>query len=332
MNDRRVVAVIGAGAIGSYYGGRLAEAGHDVRFLMRRDYDAVRKSGLRVTSPDGDFTLARPTLARNSREIGPVDWVVCSLKATSLETARELVSPCVGAGTRILALMNGLGIEERFATWFGPQRVFGGMAFTGVNRGEPGWVHHLAHGPITIGHFLNQSPELETALSLWSGSKVKASTSPSLLRARWEKLCWNIPFSGLCVAAGGITTDRIAADTGLRHAAGTIMEEVIAAGNADLQAHAEEVRLDRAAVVDYMFYLTDSMEPYRPSLLLDFLEGREMEVEAIFGEPLRRAQALGVDTPQLVLLTALLRALNVGRAAVPETSRKEASPMGVRAA
>ncbi len=313
MYGRQSIAVIGAGAIGSYYGGRLAETGHDVRFLMRRDYHAVGAGGLKVTSPDGNFTLTNPTIALSSEEIGPVDWVLCALKATSMEDARELMQSCVAGNTRILVLMNGLGLEERFAEWFGPKRIFGGLAFTCINRGEPGYVHHLAYGPVTIGHFQNDPIELDAAVALWTQSKVQVTVSPSLLHARWEKLCWNIPFNGLAVVAGGVATDHIVGDTGLRNVARTVMEEVIAAGNADLAAHSEQARLDRSAVVDRMFQLTDTMGAYRSSTMIDFVEGREMEVEAIFGEPLRRAQFLGVAAPQLTLLTALMRALNAQR-------------------
>jgi 2-dehydropantoate 2-reductase len=277
---------------------------------MRRDYHAVRVGGLKVTSPDGDFTVANPKVVLSSEEIGPVDWVLCALKATSIEEALELVRPCVRADTRIVVLMNGLGIEERFAEWFDPERIFGGLAFTCVNRGKPGYVHHLAYGPVTLGHFQNCPGELQAAVSLWAQSRVQITASPSLLCARWEKLCWNIPFNGLVVVAGGVTTDRIVGDAGLRNAARTVMEEVIAAGNADIVAHSEDARLDGTMVVDRMFALTDTMGDYRPSTMIDFVEGRPMEVEAMFGEPLRRAQSLGVATPQLALLTALMRALN----------------------
>lgn len=313
MREPLSIAVIGAGAVGSYYGGRLAEAGHDVRFLMRRDYQAVRESGLKFTSPDGDFILTSPRVTLNSEEIGPVDWVICALKATSIEDAQRLVRPCVTANTRILVLMNGLGIEERFAEWFDPYRIFGGMAFTCINRGEPGYVHHLAYGPVTMGHYHNDPVELEVAVELWSKSKVQVTVSPSLLCARWEKLCWNIPFNGLAVVAGGITTDRIVGDPGLRNTARMLMQEVIVTGNADLVAHSEQVRIDRDAVIDRMFDLTDTMGAYRPSTMIDFVEEKAMEIEAIFGEPLRRAQSLGVDTPQLTLLTTVLRALNAQR-------------------
>ena len=316
MSHLPSIAVIGAGAIGSYYGARLAQAGHDVRFLMRHDYHAVRAGGLKVTSPDGDFALDNLRIALKSQEIGPVDWVLCSLKATSMEDALELVRPCVTANTRILVLMNGLGLEERFAEWFGSERIFGGMAFTCINRGEPGYVHHLAYGPMTIGHYHNDPVELEFAAEIWAKSKVQITTSPSLLHARWEKLCWNIPFNGLSVVAGGITTDRIVGKPGLRNVARTLMEEVIATGNADLTAHSEQARIDAVAVIDRMFGLTDTMGVYRPSTMIDFVEGRPMEIEAIFGEPLRRAQLLGVDTPQLALLTALLHTLNTHNSSV----------------
>ncbi len=218
--------------------------------------------------------------------------------------------PCVSAKTRILVLMNGLGLEERFAEWFGPERVFGGLAFTCINRGEPGYVHHLAYGPVTLGHFRNDSNELKAAVSLWTPSKVQVTALLSLLRARWEKLCWNIPFNGLAVAAGGITTDRIVGDPGLRNTAQTLIEEVMEAGNRDLAAHSEDSRIDRTSVIERMFELTDTMGVYRPSTVIDFVDGKVMEIEAIFSEPLSRAQSLGIATPQLTLLTALLRALN----------------------
>jgi len=313
METRQSIAVIGAGAVGGYYGGRLAEAGHDVRFLVRRDYHAVTSHGLNVTSPDGDFLLTHPTLARDSDEIGKVDWVICALKSTSIHAAQKLVQPCVNTGTRILVLMNGLGLEDHFAGWFGAERVFGGLAFTCINRGKPGHVHHLAYGTVTLGHYQDNPAEIENALRLWSGSKTRVVPTASLLKARWEKLCWNIPFSGLCVAGGGITTDRIMSDNGLHAAAKSLMEEVILAGNADLAHHGESAGIDRDTLIDSMFKKTSTMGAYRPSTMIDFVEGKAMEIEAIFGEPLRRARALGVAVPGLALLTTLLKSLNHGR-------------------
>lgn len=277
---------------------------------MRRDYVAVRASGLHISSPDGDLTLSDTAAFQRSADIGIVDWVICAVKATSLEAARDLVAPCIGPQTRILVLMNGLGLEERFASWFVPERIFGGLAFVCLNRGDPGRVRHLAFGAVTLGHLQDRPSELEVAQALWKGARVPIIMAPSLLQARWEKLLWNIPFNGLAVAAGGITTDRILAAADLQRAARDLMYEVIAAGNADLRRHGEERKVD-PAIGDRMFALTATMGPYRPSTMIDFVERRPMEIEAMFGEPLGRAQQLGVPTPNLALLTALLRALNV---------------------
>ncbi len=307
------VAVIGAGAVGSYYGARLAQAGHDVRFLMRRDFRAVRQSGLRVTSPDGDFDLPSPSVHDDSSQIGHVDWVLCALKTTSLSEVPALVAPCLGPDTRILCLMNGLGVEERFADWFGEERIFGGLAFTCINREEPGCVSHLRYGAVTVGHLGDDPAEVQRALDLWSGATVDFDGTASLLRSRWEKLGWNIPFNGLCVAGGAITTDRVVTDPDLRVAARRTMDEIVDAGNADLAAHGQTARIDRDAMIERMFGLTDAMGAYRPSTMIDFVEGRAMEVEEMFAEPLRRARALGVDTPHIALLTALMRSLDQRR-------------------
>lgn len=310
----RRVAVIGAGAVGCYYGARLAQAGHEVHFLMRSDYEAVREHGLEVRSKDGDFHLDKPLVHRTPEEIGPVDWVVCALKATAVQDARDLIARCLGEDTRILLLMNGLGLENTFAEWFGAERIFGGLAFTCINRLAPGVVHHIDYGAVTIAHFQDDPAALQDARSLWDGATVTLHTAPSLLAARWNKLLWNIPYNGLAVTAGGITTDRVMSDPGLRDAAEATMREVIAAANADLAAHGQAGRLDGDEAIPAMLRATEEMAAYRPSTMIDFVEGRPLEVEAIFGEPLRRAQALGVPVPYITLLTALMRTLDPARA------------------
>lgn len=302
------IAVIGAGAVGGYYGALLARAGHDVRFLMRSDLGAARERGLDVRSIRGDFRLPSVSAFARPEEIGPVDWVVCSLKATAIEEARELVAPCVGPETRILALMNGLGIEDRFAAWFGPARVFGGMAFVCINRGDPGVIHHLEYGRVSIGHFQDDPAELAGLQTLLESAGIEVTAAPSLRYARWEKLCWNVPFNGLSVAGGGIGTQTIVRDGPMRAAAERAMREIIAIGNADLAASGSSARLVPDSVVEWMFAQTDTMGEYRTSMVIDFVLGREMESEAILGEPLRRARRLGVEAPTVETLYALVRA------------------------
>ncbi|MFN8508234.1 MAG: 2-dehydropantoate 2-reductase [Dehalococcoidia bacterium] len=301
------IGVIGAGAVGCYYGALLARAGHEVRFLMRRDLEAVRASGLKVESPLGDFALPEVAAFATPGEIGVCDWVVCSLKTTALAEVRRLVEPCLGPATRIVALMNGLGVEDAF-DWAGPERVFGAMAFVCINRGEPGLVRHLEYGRVNIGHALDDPAECEALRALFASGGIDVVVAPNLRYARWEKLCWNIPFNGLSVAGGGIGTEAIVKDPWLRATARQVMHEVVAAGNADLAALGSAARLDEPEIVERMFMLTDTMGDYNTSMAIDYVSGRPLEVETILGNPLRRANELGVAVPTVQALYAVVRA------------------------
>ncbi len=286
------IAVIGSGAVGSYYGAKLAAAGHDVHFLMRRDLEAVRRDGLTVHSPEGTLRLRVPAAA-DSAEIGTADIVLCALKATAMDAAEALIRPCVGPETRIIAMMNGLGIEERFGQWFDPRRVLGAMAFVCINRGPPGVVHHLGYGRVLFGHLQDDAAEAEAMARLFAEAGLETHVRPSLRQARWEKLMWNIPFSTLCISAGGVTTAEILADAGLRELARRLIVETGEAGNA------EGCRIDVSGMLERMMQNTATMGRYRPSMLIDYQEGRPLEVEAILGEPVRRARAAGCPVPTM---------------------------------
>jgi 2-dehydropantoate 2-reductase len=232
--------------------------------------------------------------------------VICSLKATALEETRDLVAPCVGPGTRVVALMNGLGVESRFVEWFGAGRVFGGMAFVCINRGEPGVIHHLDYGRVSSGHALDDPAETDALRELLESGNIEVAVAPNLRYARWEKLCWNVPFNGLSVAGGGIGTRTILDSPLLRDTAERAMAEVVRAGNADLEAVGSEARLDPGEVIPRMFALTETMGDYRTSMVIDYVMGRPLESEAILGNPVRRAAELGLDVPTMSTLYALV--------------------------
>lgn len=301
------VVVVGAGAVGCYYGALLARSGHDVWFVLRRDYEAVKQSGLHITSPAGDFHLPQVNAVASAAEAGPADWVICSLKTTALEQACDLVAPAVGEGTGIVALMNGLGVEQVFAERFGSSRVFGGMAFVCINRGDPGTVHHLDYGRVTVGHLEDDPGEISRLAGFLGGGGIEVAEARSLLAARWEKLCWNIPFSGLGVAAGGIDTSVILRDRQLREMAEAAMREVVKAGNADLARHSSSIFLDEEDVVERMFSQTEAMDAYLSSMVIDFNSGRPLEVDSILAEPLERSRRHGIELPTVASLHSLVR-------------------------
>ena len=225
------VGVIGAGALGLYYGALLQRGGHDVHFLMRRDFQAVSSKGLEVISPQGNFHLADVRAYRNSREIGPVDLVLVGLKAYANDQLVELTHPLVAPGTTVLTLQNGLGNEEVLATAFDRQQIVGGVAFLCCNRGEPGTVHHLDQGSIRIAEFADgPSDRVEQLAATFSQAGIPCEACADLTRIRWEKLVWNIPFNGLC-ALTGLPTDRLLNCPETRQLITALMQEVIDAAN-----------------------------------------------------------------------------------------------------
>ncbi len=292
------VAVVGAGAVGLYYGGRLAEAGGDVRFLVRSDFDALKCEGLRVESVHGDFHLPAPQVFQSSREIGPVDLVIVTWKATANDYLTEVLPPLLHERTEVLTLQNGLGNCEAIAAIAGQERVLGGQCFVCLNRIEPGFVKHLAGGKITLGEWKPGVPGRAAEIARrFKEANVSATAVDDLERAQWEKLVWNIPFNGLSVAEGGVTTDTLLASQETESEIRSLMEETIAAARA--LGHPLEDSL-----IDFNIDRTRPMGAYRTSSMIDFTEGREVEVGPIWREPLQRGTAAGVKMPHLEKLLA----------------------------
>jgi 2-dehydropantoate 2-reductase len=283
----------------------LARAGHQVHFLLRRDLEAVRATGLHIRSHLGDFSIADAHAAATPEEIGHADLVISALKTTALADARRLVEPCTGAGSALLVLMNGLGIEEQFAQWFPANAIFGGMAFVCINRGAPGVVHHLDYGRLTIGHYGDDPDQLGRLHAVLAGAGMDVVVAPNLRHARWEKLCWNVPFSGIGVAAGGVGTATVLGRPYLRDMAQRAIEDVVRVANVDLEALGSAARLDPAETVHSMFSRTDTMGDYRASMVIDLVCGNPIESDAILGAPVRRAHELGVPVPTMEAIWAM---------------------------
>jgi 2-dehydropantoate 2-reductase len=298
------IAIVGAGALGCYYGARLALAGHDVRFLMRSGLTEVRSRGLTLREKDGTRRLDRVTAFARPEEIGPVDLVIITLKATANASLPTLLPPLLGSRTAVLTLQNGLGNEEDIAALIGAERVLGGLCYIGVTREAPGEiVGYHTPGRMALGEFGRPVTErLRAVAALFVQIGVHTREVERLAEARWQKLVWNVPFNGLAIAAGGITTDQILADPALLAQVRPLMDEVAAAARRLGYTIPEEF-------IQAQIDITPGMGAYRPSSLVDFLAGREVEVEAIWGEPLRRAQAAGLPMPGLAALYATLKRL-----------------------
>jgi 2-dehydropantoate 2-reductase len=285
------VAIVGSGAVGLYYGARLAAAGQDVRFLLRSDFAAISRDGLKVASVHGDLDLPQVKAYRSAAEIGPVDLVIVAWKATSNDQLAAVLPPLLHANTQVLTLQNGLGNCESLAAIVGPGRVLGGLCFVCINRSAPGQVVHSAGGRVSLGEWqpdgTGRAAELERR---FKAAKIQAVAVDDLAKAQWDKLVWNIPFNGLSVAEGGVTTDRLLATPQGEAKLRALMGEVVATAQA-LGLHLSE------DLIDFHIERTRPMGPYRTSSMIDFVEGREVEVGPIWDEPLRRARAAGVTMP-----------------------------------
>lgn len=295
------VAIVGSGAVGLYYGARLAAAGEDVRFLLRSDFAAISRDGLKVASVHGDLDLPQVKAYRSAAEIGPVDLVIVAWKATSNDQLAAVLPPLLHANTQVLTLQNGLGNCESLAAIVGPGRVLGGLCFVCINRSAPGQVVHSAGGRVSLGEWqtdgTGRAAELERR---FKAAKIQAVAVEDLAKAQWDKLVWNIPFNGLSVADGGVTTDRLLATPQGEAKLRALMGEVVAT--------AQALGLDLSEdLIDFHIERTRPMGPYRTSSMIDFVEGREVEVGPIWDEPLRRARAAGVAMP---LTEQLLRRIH----------------------
>jgi len=298
------IGVIGAGALGLYYGALLQRAGHDLHFLLRRDYQAITTQGLKVSSPKGDFELPTVQGYRQSRAIGPVDLVLIGLKAYANPVLAELVRPLVGPQTLLLTLQNGLGNEDLLAAHFGAERVIGGGAFLCCNRGVPGTLLHLDQGAVRIAEFQDGvTPRLTELAAEFNAAGIPCEPCADLLRIRWEKLVWNIPFNGLC-ALTGLATDRLLGCPESRTLVTELMQEVVAAANRQPLV----APIAGAEFIVRMLQATEGMGAYRPSMMIDRQEGRPLELEAIYRQPLARAADCSVPMPRVAMLAALLAA------------------------
>ncbi len=315
------IAIVGCGALGSYYGAKLCRHGHEVHFLLRSDYDVVKRRGVKILSPEGDFHV-RPKAARTPGDVGPCELVLIGLKTTANREFPSLLPPLAGPRTAFLTLQNGLGNEEQIEAVVGNERTLGGLCFVCINRVEPGVIQHLAHGRIVLGEWKRwPEPRTHDIASAIRHSGVPCDVSDNIVRTHWEKLVWNIPFNGLGVASAAglqavlsgsvdaraiqpcLTSDLLLADPQWESLVRELMLETIRA------AQTLGLKLDEG-LARVQIERTREMGPYKASTIIDFERRHPLEIASLFLEPLRQAKAVGVATPRLEVLCRVLTALN----------------------
>ncbi len=309
VNELGSIAIIGAGAVGLYYGGRLAEAGQDVHFHTRSDAAALKTLGLRAKSHHGDFTIPADRIHAydDPKSMPKADWLISTLKSTARHQYRELIEPLLKDDTTIVALQNGLGNEEALAQQFGAERVLGAIAYVCIHRIGAGRIHHSAQGDLKVGEFgRGAGNRVHVLVDAMRAAKIPATAVEDLKYHRWHKQVWNIAFNGLGASRNKDCAELLADQEG-REAVRAVMRDVVRA------AAAVGVTFDEK-LIDFQIARTATVGAYKTSMHLDRLAGRAMEVEAIVGEPIRQAQASGVSNlPALSSLYAELKAIEAAR-------------------
>ena len=311
-------AVVGAGAVGGFYGIRLAHAGASVQFLVRGAADDVREHGLDLTSPEGDLHLDDVDVATEWAQLGACDVLIVAVKATDnavvLARLAEHVDRILEPRGAVLLIQNGIGAEPAFAAAAPGREVLGGLAFLCAQRTGPNSVAHLDYGALTIAaHAPDEvpagvTPLMKQIVADLTAARTAAVLDDDLVLARWRKLLWNIPFNPLSVILDA-TTDELVADPHTVALIRVLMAEVLAAA-------AAEGRMLPEGIVDDLLAATARMAPYATSMKLDAESGRPMEVDVMLAEPLRRAASSGVAMPAVSVLHQQLAFLDARAARV----------------
>lgn len=288
-------AVVGTGAIGGFYGAKLARVGCTVHFLLHRDFEYVRENGLRVTSCDGDFVLPQVHSYADTRQMPPADVVLVGLKSTNQQLLKTLLPPLLHPGTLVVLIQNGIGLEADVQTWFPDLALAAGLAFICSAKTEPGHIRHQCYGSINLGNFSCKETALfQAVLADFRAAGIDAN-EVDYMEARWRKAVWNMPFNGMTVAMR-TQTDQLLSHPATRQLIYEQMMEVIGAANALGVTALDETFAQK------MMQMTDDMVPYSPSMRLDYDFHRPMEIHYLYSRPIAEAQAAGFEMPRLQML------------------------------
>jgi len=296
--------VIGTGAIGGYYGARLAQSGQEVCFLLHRDYDYVKAHGLQVDSCDGSFHIDKPLVYQSTQDMPTCDVVLVCLKSINNHLLRDLLPPLLGEHTLVVLIQNGIGVEQDVQAMFPETQLAAGLAFICSAKTEPGCVNHQCYGQINLGNYSCKDEGLvEQVMADFNAAGVKAGLV-EYHEARWKKAVWNMPFNGMTVALK-TQTNLLLQHPATRQLIYEQMMEVIGAAQ-----HLGVKNIDES-FARKMLEMTDSMTPYSPSMRLDYDFHRPMEIHYIYTRPIQIAHEAGFEMPRLAMLESELKFLDV---------------------
>ena len=301
------IAVIGTGAIGGFYGALLLKAKYDVHFLLNSDYNFVKKNGLKIDSPQGNYILPEIKAYNKPCSMPKCDLVIITLKTTANKLLKTILPEVCHKESKVLCLQNGLDTDNDASEAVPKNKVFGGVCAVACNKIGPGHIKHISYNQIRLGHYKKDqnnvgiTAELKMVSELLNNAGISTILDSSITEARWRKLVWNMTFNGLTTVLD-CSTKEIMENPIYRKRAILIMDEVIAAANScGLNIEAD--------YRDKMVELTDKMAPYLPSMKLDFDNNRPLEFEVIYQRPIEQAKKQNCQIPNIERLAREIEGL-----------------------
>jgi 2-dehydropantoate 2-reductase len=300
------IAVLGSGAVGGYYGAKLARQGHDVTFIARGAHlAAIRERGLRINSPAlGDFVV-RAAAEEDTTKVGPVDLVLVAVKAYDNPSALPMIRPMLGASTTVLTVQNGVDSVTEVAEIVGQDRVLGGTTYIATALSAPGTIDQTGtHRRIVFGEVFGALPRISDRARLvheaLAGADIQADVVGDGRVPIWEKFIFLVSLAGF-TGATRLPIGPVWADPFIREQFLSGCREIEALARAE----GVPVATDRIQQIEQ--YVTTIPGSMRSSLLIDLSQGKKIEVEALHGSVVRRAAAAGVPVPIMATLYAVLK-------------------------
>jgi 2-dehydropantoate 2-reductase len=304
QDSRSRILIIGAGAIGSFYGAALQIAGADVSVVCRSEYDTIRETGFQIESKRLGKRVFQPAQTLRSAadyQGGPPDYLILSVKVVAGIDRVAVIRDAVGPDTVIVLIENGVEIESEIAQAFPDNELISALAFVQVSRVAPGRVVHYAFGDLHFGNYPSGfSDRAKRLAGMLEDGTIKPVPTEDVVGARWQKCLWNTVFNPISVLGGGLDTDDILSAIEGTSFVRRAMEEVCAV------AAATGHPLPSSLIEQYITG-TRKAPPYKTSMALDLESGRPMEVEVILGNAVRAGRRENVRIPLLESLYALMK-------------------------
>jgi 2-dehydropantoate 2-reductase len=298
------ILVMGAGAVGSYFGARLRASGEDVVLCARGDHlRALREHGLDLKSIRGDLRID-VTATDTPRDFAPYDLILFCVKAYDTEAAAREISGCLAPGAAILTLQNGVENEAKLAAIFGREAVMGGNARVGVEVVAPGRIVHLSSGHIDFGELDGRQTERTAKIAeVFRRAGILGQVSADIMSARWDKLVWNGAFNTVTTLTRRRVGEVLDDPEGMKLLR-TMMQEIVNV------ARAEGAKIGDDRIDAYFAHSQKNLRELKTSTQQDLERGKRLEYEALSGAVVRAARRHGISVPTVETVYALMRLLD----------------------